>query len=156
MSPTSATRSPAIRPNSLSSVSKSKSACVGWAWRPSPALITWPANDSANLAGKPDSGWRVTIARTPIAAKVNAVSAIVSPLPRLEAPGGKATTSAPTRCSASTNEVNVRVLASKKRLTTATSRNRSRGGGSAWKALARCSTSVSSAGLKSSRSSRLA
>jgi hypothetical protein len=54
----------------------------------------------------------VTITSSPIAASVSAVSARVSPFPRLEAPGGKETTSAPTRPSAIANDVYVRVLAS--------------------------------------------
>ena len=66
---------------------------------------------------------------TPIAASVSAVSSIVSPFPRLEEPGGSATTSAPTRASAIENEVYVRVLGSKKRFTTVTPRSRSRPGG---------------------------
>src|SRR5580658_2334034 len=155
MSPTIAPRSPAKRPNSWRSVIRSSSAWVGCACVPSPALITWPSNASASRRAKPDSWWRTTITCTPIPCKVSAVSAIVSPFPKLDAPGANEMTSAPTRCSASENDVAVRVEASKNRLSTGTPASRSRGGGASRKATARSRTATSSGGVKSSTSSRL-
>src|ERR1035437_8845479 len=93
--------------------------------------------------------------RTPIPLSVSAVSAIVSPLPRLEAPGAKVITSAPTRCSASVNEVAVRVEASKKRFRTGTPASRSRGGSRSRNATARSRAETVARGLRSSTSSRL-
>ena len=155
MSPTIATRRPSKRRNSWCSVIRSSSAWVGCACVPSPALITWPSNASASRRAKPDSGWRTTITRTPIPRSVSAVSAIVSPLPRLDAPGANVITSAPTRCSASVNDVAVRVDASKNRFSTGTPAHRSRGGSSSRNAIARSSTATSSSGARSSTSSRL-
>src|SRR5665213_3595586 len=155
MSPTIATRSPSKRSNSWRRVIRSSSACVGCACVPSPAFTTWPANASASRRANPDSGWRTTITRTPIPCSVSAVSAIVSPFPRLEAPGAKVITSAPTRCSASVNEVAVRVEASKKRLRTGTPASRSRAGSWSRNATARSRTETISPGLRSSTSSRL-
>src|SRR5665213_2799072 len=117
--------------------------------------MTWPSNDSDSRRGKPDSGWRTTITRTPIARRVIAVSAMVSPLPSDDAPGANEITSAPTRCSASVNDVAVRVLASKNKLRTGTPASRSRGGTAALNAVARSSRSISSDGETSSTSIKL-
>src|SRR5579885_823366 len=95
----------------------SSSACVGCALLPSPALITWPSNARATRRGKPGSGWRMTSTLTPMAAKVMAVSSIVSPLLKLDIVGQMVMTSAPRRCSASVNDVIVRVLCSKNMFT---------------------------------------
>ncbi len=155
ISPTIATRRPSNRPNSACNVARSRSACVGCARVPSPALTTCPSNDSARRRGKPDSLWRTTMTRTPIACKVIAVSAIVSPFPKLEVPGANEMTSAPTRCSARVNDVAVRVLASKKRLRTGTPASSERSGSWLLNSPERRMTDAISSRERSSISSRL-
>src|SRR5579883_158423 len=132
----------------------SSSACVGCALLPSPALITWPSNASATLRGKPGSGWRMTRTLTPIAASVIAVSSIVSPLLRLDIVGQIVMTSAPRRCSASVNEVIVRVLCSKNMFTHAMPSS-VRSGRARSKSRVRAKIYSISSAVRSSRSMRL-
>src|ERR1700678_3417012 len=90
-----------------------------------------------------------------MAASVIAVSAIVSPLPSDDAPGANEITSAPTRCSASVNDVAVRVLDSKNRLRTGMPASKSRGGAVWLNAVARSISAISSDGETSSTSIKL-
>ncbi len=117
MSPQIATLSPSSRPKRSRSVSMSSRPWVGCSCLPSPALITlermrWPRNCAA-----PDAPWRITTMSIRIASRLRAVSTRVSPL-LTELPAvATLTVSALSRFSANSNEIRVRVEASKKRLT---------------------------------------
>ena len=66
----------------------------------------------------PDEEWRSTIMSGRIASRLSAVSASVSPLTTLDVPMAMLSVSALRRFSAISNDVRVRVLGSKNRLTT--------------------------------------
>src|SRR4029077_9315970 len=122
-SPTIATLSPAIRPNLSRRVSRSRRAWVGCSCLPSPALMTfdrmrWPRNCAA-----PDAPWRITTMSMRIASRFLAVSTSVSPFETEEPCAATFTVSALSRFSANSNEMRVRVDASKKRLTTVSPRS---------------------------------
>ena len=116
MSPQIATFSPDSRPFRRRIVSASSSACVGCSWLPSPALITAQFTFSESSLTAPDSGWRTTSTSGCMAFSVIAVSMTVSPLRTEEVGTDMLMTSAPSRLPASSNEVLVRVDASKNRL----------------------------------------
>ncbi len=80
-----------------------------------PICITFPHR--ARRPGAPEQPWRITTASMPIAAMLRAVSRSVSSFVTLDVATSKLTTVAPRRRSASSNDVRVRVLGSKKRLT---------------------------------------
>ena len=112
-----ATLSPSIRLNRSRRVSMSSNPWVGCSCLPSPALMTfdrirWPRNWAA-----PEAPWRITTMSMRIASRLRAVSTRVSPL-LTELPAlATLTVSALSRFSANSNEIRVRVEASKKRLT---------------------------------------
>src|SRR6185295_13774358 len=95
----------------------SSSPWVGCSCLPSPALMTlermrWPRNCAA-----PEAPWRMTTMSIRIASRLRAVSTRVSPLDTDEAAVATLTVSALNRFSANSNEMRVRVDASKNRLT---------------------------------------
>ncbi len=98
----------------------SSSACVGCSWVPSPALTTLDFDQPAlaSRCGAPEAQWRTTTASAPIASRVSEVSLRLSPLDSDEPFAEKLMTSAESRLAAASNEMRVRVLSSKNRLTT--------------------------------------
>ena len=117
MSPQMATLSPSIRLNRSRRVRMSSRPWVGCSCLPSPALMTlerirWPRNWAA-----PDEPWRITTMSIRIASRFRAVSTRVSPLETDEPAVATFTVSALSRFSANSNEMRVRVEASKNRLT---------------------------------------
>src|SRR5262245_25579495 len=116
MSPTSATFSPSNRPNRSRIVKRSRRACVGCSFEPSPALITAPWIQAATRCGAPDDGWRTTAKSTPIASIVCEVSRSDSAFERLDPAGERSMTSAPRARAAMPKEVRVRVLDSAKKV----------------------------------------
>ena len=117
MSPTMATRSPLISPKRWRMVNMSRSACVGCSCAPSPALRTMAWVFFARKAGTPAPEWRTTTRSIFIDSMLWTVSSSVSPL-EMELPEEvKLIRSALSRFSASSKEMRVRVLFSKKRLT---------------------------------------
>ena len=116
-SPTMQTLSPSRRPKWSRSVRMSSSPCVGCSCAPSPALITFegmraPRNDAA-----PADQCRMTTMSIRIASRLRAVSTSVSPFETDDPTDPMFTVSADSRFSANSNEMRVRVDASKKRLT---------------------------------------
>jgi hypothetical protein len=103
-------------------VRRSRSACVGCSWAPSPALSTTESTQRVRKWAAPGEAWRITTTSIFMASMFRAVSLRVSPFETEEPLAEKLTTSAESRFSASSNESRVRVLASKKRLTTVTPR----------------------------------
>ncbi len=105
-----------VRPSSVffrsRIVKRSRRACVGCSWAPSPALITARVRRFARKAGAPAQGWRTTIRSACIASMFLAVSRSVSPFAALLPAVEMFTTSAESRLAASSNEVRVRVLGS--------------------------------------------
>jgi hypothetical protein len=99
-------------------VKASSSAWVGCSCMPSPALMmrAWQIRDSRWAA--PDDECRITIMSGDIASRLSAVSTSVSPLVTLEVATAMLSVSALSRFSAISNDVRVRVLGSKNRLTT--------------------------------------
>ena len=76
---------------------------------PSPALMTDADTQPAKRFGAPDELCRITIASTPIASIVCAVSFRLSPFSTADPDTLKFTTSAERRFAASSNDVRVRV-----------------------------------------------
>src|SRR5688572_2187665 len=99
--------------------------CVGCAWRPSPALMTWISGATclAIRNGAPLAAWRTTNMSACIAARFATVSSIDSPLVVDEMLIARLMTSADRRFAAISNVVRVRVDGSKKRLKTALPRS---------------------------------
>src|SRR5436853_3077686 len=95
--------------------------CVGCAWRPSPALITWISGATcfAMRYGAPLEACRTTNISACMAARFATVSSIVSPLLCEDTLIARLITSAESRFAAISNVVRVRVEGSKKRLKTA-------------------------------------
>src|SRR5688572_8122474 len=95
--------------------------CVGCAWRPSPALITWISGATclAMRYGAPLAAWRTMNMSACIAARLATVSSTDSPLVCDEMLIARLITSADRRFAAVSNVVRVRVDGSKKRLNTA-------------------------------------
>ena len=104
----------------------SSSPCVGWAWRPSPALITctWGATCCAIRYGAPDSLCRTTNRSAAMADRLAMVSSSDSPLLAELRAMSRLITSADRRLAAISNVVRVRVLFSKNRLNTLLPRSR--------------------------------
>jgi hypothetical protein len=90
-------------------VNRSRSACVGCSWVPSPAFNTLPWTHLVSVFGAPEEEWRMTMASAPIAWRVRAVSFSDSPLATLDPLVEKLITSADRRLAASSNEIRVRV-----------------------------------------------
>ena len=97
---------------------QSSSACVGCSCVPSPALTTAASTCLAMKCGAPDEAWRRTITSGAIACRFLAVSSSVSPLVVDEVEPEMLTASADSRLAAISNEVRVRVDASRNRLMT--------------------------------------
>src|SRR5688500_12513616 len=99
----------------------SRRPCVGCAWRPSPALITWisAATRRGIRYGPPLAAWRTMNMSACIAARFATVSSTDSPLVAEEMLIARLITSAERRFAAISNVVRVRVEGSKKRLKTA-------------------------------------
>src|SRR5678816_1013541 len=101
-------------------VNRSSRPCVGWAWRPSPALttcscgLTWRAMRN----GAPEDAWRTTKMSACIAERFATVSSSDSPLVAEETAMLRLMTSAESRFAAISKVVRVRVEASKNRLNT--------------------------------------
>src|SRR5438132_6869869 len=126
MSPTMATVLPSSVPQRSRRLSASSRPCVGCSWAPSPALITLARTARATSLGAPAAGWRTTSASAPMASRLRTVSSSDSPLATLEASFWKARTSAPRAFAATSKELRVRVLVSKKRVITFLPRKRLR------------------------------
>src|ERR1017187_341706 len=107
-------------------VSRSSSPWVGWAWRPSPALITcrWLATWLAIRCGAPLCACRTTNMSACIAERLSTVSSRVSPLVWEDTAMLRLITSADRRLAAISKVVRVRVEASKNKLNTDLPRNR--------------------------------
>src|SRR5512146_1413270 len=92
-------------------VNMSSSACVGCAWRPSPALTTWMSGATwrAIRCAAPDCEWRTTNMSACIAQRLSTVSSRVSPLLVEDEPMLRLTTSADRRLAAISKVVRVRV-----------------------------------------------
>ena len=117
-SPTIATFRPASRPLCSRMVKASSSACVGCSCMPSPALMIADRQVRASRCGAPDEPWRMTIMSGDIASRFWTVSRSDSPLVTLDVAVAMLSVSALSRFSAISNDVRVRVLGSKNRLTT--------------------------------------
>jgi hypothetical protein len=111
-SPTTVTVSPDSAPKCSRTVNRSSSAWVGCWCQPSPALSTWASTKRVRVAAAPDWSWRMTIASTPMACSVSAVSLSDSPLDTLEPETEKFSVSADRRLAASSKLVRVRVESS--------------------------------------------
>ncbi|OIQ78687.1 hypothetical protein GALL_395990 [mine drainage metagenome] len=94
--------------------------CVGWAWRPSPALTMCTCGGvcRATRNGAPLWAWRTTKMSASIASRLAMVSSSDSPLDVLERWMSRLNTSADRRCAAISKVVRVRVEFSKNRLNT--------------------------------------
>src|SRR3954469_17768697 len=114
MSPTMATVLPSRVPQRSRRVSASSRPCVGCSWAPSPAWITLALTARATSRGAPAAGCLRTSASAPMASRLRTVSSSDSPLATLEASFWKLSTSAPSALAATSNELRVRVLFSKK------------------------------------------
>src|SRR4051812_1991754 len=117
MSPQIAILSPLIRPNRSRSVSMSSRPWVGCSCFPSPALITLERMRCPRNCAAPDAPCRITTMSIRMASRFLAVSTRVSPLLTDEPATATFTVSAESRFSANSNEIRVRVEASKNRLT---------------------------------------
>ena len=113
-----ATFNPSIRPNRSRIVYRSSKPCVGCSCAPSPALTMLHLTVRGQELAEPAAAWRMTIMSTPIASMLRAVSISVSPLLTLLTFSEKSIMSAERRDAASEKLVRVRVLSSKKALTT--------------------------------------
>ena len=118
MSPRIATFRPSIFPLTWRIVNASSKACVGCSWDPSPAFTIGALHMRARCWGAPAIECRMTMQSGDIASRLRAVSSSVSPLVTLEVEMLTFTASADRRLAAISNEVRVRVDASKKRLMT--------------------------------------
>ena len=125
-SPTMATFRPSKLPLCWRMVSMSSMAWVGWAWRPSPALMmaTPGVTLSAIKCGAPLWEWRTTNMSLAMASRLSRVSDRDSPLEVAEVLISRFSTSADNRLAASSKVLRVRVLDSKNRLTTVRPRSR--------------------------------
>ena len=85
---------------------------MGCSCQPSPALMTDASTQEATRCGAPAEPWRTTMASTPMASMVRAVSRSDSPLFTDELPTLKFMVSAESRLAAVSNESRVRVESS--------------------------------------------
>src|SRR5574343_1975875 len=98
--------------------------CVGWAWRPSPALTTCTSSRpmrwrcSVIRKGAPEEAWRTTNRLACMATRLSMVSSSVSPLAVDDLLMSRLMTSAERRLAAISKVVRVRVEFSKNRLKT--------------------------------------
>src|SRR5574343_1778498 len=98
--------------------------CVGWAWRPSPALTTCTSSRpmrrrcSVIRKGAPEDAWRTTNRLACMATRLSMVSSRVSPLAVEDLLMSRLMTSAERRLAAISKVVRVRVEFSKNRLKT--------------------------------------
>src|ERR671910_2602066 len=101
-------------------VKRSSRPCVGWAWRPSPALITCSCGLTwrAIRNGAPEDSWRTMKMSACIAERLATVSSSDSPLVADETVMLRLITSADRRLAAISKVVRVRVEGSKNRLNT--------------------------------------
>src|SRR5512134_2566628 len=101
-------------------VNRSSRPCVGWAWRPSPALITCSCGLTwrAMRNGAPEDSWRTMKMSACIAERLATVSSSDSPLVADETVMFRLMTSAERRFAAISKVVRVRVEGSKNRLNT--------------------------------------
>ena len=113
-----ATFRPSNFPLCLRIVYASSNACVGCSCAPSPALTTEAFECLAIWCGTPGQACRITMQSGDIASRVLAVSTRVSPFETLLSEPDMLITSAESRLPATSNEVLVRVDASKNRLIT--------------------------------------
>ena len=118
MSPTMAMVAPWNPPSARRMVRQSSKPWVGCSCRPSPALMTAQRTCWANCAGPPERSVRTTMASTPSASTLSAVSRKVSPLLALDPDPCSARLRAPMRAAAASKLRRVRVESSKKRLAT--------------------------------------
>src|SRR5690349_9410935 len=116
-SPTRQTFMPSTLPCLSRIVSRSSSPCVGCSCLPSPALMTLERMRRARNSAAPDEGCRITTMSMRIASRFRAVSTSVSPFCTELPLAATFTVSADRRFSANSNEIRVRVDASKNRLT---------------------------------------
>src|SRR6266478_5413726 len=152
MSPTMATVLPSSVPQRSRRLSASSRPCVGCSWAPSPALITLARTARATSLGAPAAGWRTTSASAPMASRLRTVSSSDSPLATLEASFWKVRTSAPSAFAATSNELRVRVLCSKKSVITLRPRKRPRRSAGASPARARARSRLKRAASESNAS----
>src|SRR5512134_1033467 len=101
-------------------VNRSSRPCVGWAWRPSPALITCSCGLTwrAMRNGAPEDSWRTMKMSACIAERLATVSSSDSPFDCELAATFRLMTSAERRLAAISKVVRVRVEGSKNRLNT--------------------------------------
>src|SRR6476619_2853474 len=118
-----ATRSPLNGNPRSRIVYRSSNAWVGCSCHPSPALISELFTPRASVSAAPADECLRTMISACIASILRAVSSNVSPLTTLLEEGEKLITSALNRLAASSNDVRVLVLGSKKRFTTVRPRN---------------------------------
>src|SRR5437016_278768 len=116
-SPTRHTLMPSIFPSLSRMVRRSSRPCVGCSCLPSPALMTLERIRLPRNSAAPDEGWRMTTMSIRIASRFLAVSTRVSPFCTALPLAATLTVSAERRFSANSNEIRVRVEASKNRLT---------------------------------------
>ncbi len=118
MSPQMTTVCPSILPLCARMVEASSSAWVGCSCWPSPPLTTAALMYLVSSSAEPACAWRITTMSGAIASRLVAVSMRVSPLVVEDADAVKLMPSADRRLAAISNEVRVRVEASRKRLMT--------------------------------------
>src|SRR4029077_7164201 len=116
-SPTRHTLMPSIFPSLSRIVRRSSRPCVGCSCLPSPALMTLERIRLPRNSAAPEEGWRMTTMSIRIASRFRAVSTRVSPFCTELPLAATLTVSAERRFSANSNEIRVRVDASKNRLT---------------------------------------
>ena len=115
-SPTMVTTFPSSEPNRSRSVNASRSPWLGCSCAPSPAETTAQPTLSATSCGAPPDWWRMTMTSGRIASRFLTVSTSVSPLVTEEELEVQLRTSAERVFPAISNELRVRVEASKNRL----------------------------------------
>src|SRR5881296_4628679 len=108
---------PSILPCLSRMVRRSSRPCVGCSCLPSPALMTLERIRLPRNSAAPEEGWRMTTMSIRIASRFRAVSTRVSPFCTELPLAATLTVSAERRFSANSNEIRVRVDASKNRLT---------------------------------------
>src|SRR3989339_557116 len=109
--------SPAIFPFFSLTLIMSSRAWEGWAWMPSPALMTEAFTRFAMRWGAPEEGWRSTMTSGFMASRFLAVSMRVSPLTILDVPADMEWVSAESRLAAVSKESLVLVEGSWKKRT---------------------------------------
>ncbi len=144
MSPTMPILSPSSDPKCWRIVRESRSACVGCWWAPSPPLRTGCSIHSAMRHGAPVDWCRTTMASVPIALMVSTVSLRLSPFLSEEVPGENDIVSALRALAAFSNDIFVRVDASKNMVATVLPRRAGTLGIGRWRTSTNSSASSSS------------